>query len=227
MNPVVVNVGNGSWYSQGSVRLRDSVYDKSPGVDVLQWFNELPPGAPSHEESPYGFKVFAIHAAIAKGYRFILWLDSAAVVQRPLDPLFDIVRRVGWYFQHNGYVLGEWSSDAALEKLGVTREDAMGMEDLVGGCFALDVKNPVAREFLDRITTLAMDGVTFKGPWTNTDGACSSDPRVRGHRHDQVAMSIVSRQMGMAWTPSDQNLFCNGIPHDRVPERYLISNFGM
>ncbi len=37
----------------------------------------------------------------------------------------------------------------------------------------------------------------MKHPWKNDEQQVSADPRVRGHRHDQTAASIIAWQLGM------------------------------
>jgi len=225
--PVIVNVGIGSWCPRGSLRLRDSLHANDKDTDLLQWTTEYPPGSPTHEDIPYAFKVFAIEAAIGFGYRHVMWLDSAAIVHRPLAPLWEIVGQGGWFFCDNGYITGEWCSDKALENLCVERDYAMQVPSVTGGCFALDTKNALAQEFLHSLKRAALDGSTFPGAWVNDEGVCSADPRVKGHRHDQSAMSLIVDRLGMYVHPKKNKVFCNEVPVDQVPEEILISNHGM
>jgi hypothetical protein len=199
MNPALVTVGVGAPFSGKAQRLAEASRRVSPGVSVLSWTENWPDGSPTHAQSPYAFKFFALREAAIRANDVLLWADSAMLPIRDYTPMLDYIEQRGWLFIPNGWSVGQWCKDAALEKLGVSREEAMSMPDIVGGLFGLDIRNPVARDFLDRMLELSMDGVTFPGPWTNRDGECSSDLRVLGHRHDQTAMSVVRIQMGMEW----------------------------
>ena len=44
---------------------------------------------------------------------------------------------------------------------------------------------------------LAVDNITFPGPHNNDNLLASKDRRVKGHRHDQTAMSVIAIRLGM------------------------------
>lgn len=195
----IVNVSIGGWYPKGLDRLQASIKKYSPEIDVIGWRDEYPPGCPPHQKIPYAFKPYAFKHARGRGYRSAIWLDSAAWAVRDVTPVFEGIERDGCYLQNGGHNTGQWCSDAALVTLGVTRDEAMKMGHLTACIMGLDFTNETTCKFLDQWLAYADDGITFPGAWTNKNGEVSKDPRVKGHRHDQTAASVLSLRLGMPW----------------------------
>ena len=115
--------------------------------------------------------------------------------------MWEQVDRDGYWFANNGWSVGEWCADHALEPLGIARDEAFPIPQTSAGCFAIDVSNPTVSLLLDEWHELAMNTDAFKGPWTNGNNEASSHPRVRGHRHDQTAISVLIWRHGLHLTP--------------------------
>ncbi len=192
MKDCIVNVAHGDWYPSGQDRLRRSLEKVVFSGDLLFWKNEFLCGR-SHAEFPYGFKAFSMDEARKQGYKRVLWLDAAFIVVKPVAPFFDYIDEVGYFFMDNpGFNTGEWCSDAALGPLKLEREDSFNWPHCMSGILGLNFNRQVCHDFLDEWVKLAADGQTFKD-------SGSTDKRVRGHRHDQTAASIVSKRLGMKW----------------------------
>lgn len=73
----------------------DKVYPQVDQVVGLSWKNTLPEGAKLHSESLYGFKVYAIKYALKQGYTKIIWLDSACILQKPIDLWLKLAKKYG------------------------------------------------------------------------------------------------------------------------------------
>jgi hypothetical protein len=207
LNSCVINFAKGSWYPRGQERLLRSLQDVGYQDPVYAWQDESSLGAPLHAEVPYAFKISAFNFAAERGHRLVLWCDAAVWATRPLDPIFEHIRREGHVFFDGGYNCAQWTSDACLGALGVSRDEAEGMPMYMACCMGLDLANERSREFLRRLTEKASDGASFPGAWTNEDHAVSGDPRCRGHRHDQSAGSIIAWQLGMAQTIGHETHF--------------------
>jgi hypothetical protein len=192
----VVNYSSG-WFVRGQQRLKQACLDVGYKGDFLLFNDENPLKCPPHSQVPYGFKPYAMKEAQKRGYRFILWCDSSVYPERPLDAVWALLREQGYMFLQCGHNCGTWCTDVALQVLGIDRELAFTLPQLVGGCQALDLQNELARKYLDRWFELANDGLSFHGDWTNEHGQVSKAPRVKGHRHDQVIGSLIAYQLGM------------------------------
>ena len=199
MKKCIINFANGNGhpgYIKGQRRLVESLKTVNFDGDQLIFTNENQIGAQPHSQVPYGFKAHALKYAIDKGYESILWCDSSIWAIKPLDPIFNEIETNGYCFFHNCDT-GPFASDASLVSFGITREEAFQIPMLVGGCFGLNMKTDICKEYFKRFYEKAVDGVTFQGSWTNHNNEVSLDPRVKGHRHDQTAASIITYQLGM------------------------------
>lgn len=193
MTRAVVNVATGE-YVRGQKRLRLHV------GDLLEcWANIMPPSCPQHSEVPYAFKAYALDTVRRRGVDLALWCDASIKPIRSLEPLWSLIEQQGYWFSANWWPNGEWCSDAALPLLGITRDESMTHMHVAATAFGLNLRSEIGNTFLDDYLRLAKNG-SFCGPWRNDHGQASSDPRVRGHRHDQTAASVICWRLGMTLT---------------------------
>ncbi len=182
---------------------------------IVSWRGSaLPEGAPTHLSVPFGFKPYGLAETANRGHELLLWLDASCVAVRSLDPIFARIERDGYVlFRNRSYAVGEWAADAALEALGLDREQAMALPEVNAAAVGLNMGSEVGAAFLDGWQAAARDGVAFRGvprdlqdeddyravKW-NRDGRVSLDPRVRGHRHDQTVAGVLAARLGMSPT---------------------------
>lgn len=206
---MITTIGIGGWYPAGVARLISQFRIVDPGREVMAWVNTLPPGAPSAvvrdewDYTGYCAKPFALRAAMDARADIGIVMDAAFWPIRPIDSLVEHITRRGYYLCENGYQVGEWCKDAALEPLGLTRAEAMDIPEASSYCVGFNFHHRVCRDAVEEWCELAVDGITFPGPHTRSGeqgrnpGHVSDDPRVRGHRHDQTALSAVTWRLGM------------------------------
>ncbi|MBI3856570.1 MAG: hypothetical protein HY293_12855 [Planctomycetes bacterium] len=194
-------------------RLSESLV-RTGWTGLMSWTDRLPPGSPSHEDAPYGFKLYAIEDALKRGFTSVLWLDAPCVAARPLQPVFWEMERRGHVFVSGGEKLGNWASDACLAAFGIPRDAAMALPLLNGAFIGLDLEHPESREWQRRMLQSCEAGL-FKGAALtehappeirarNVDkdtGHLSDDPRCWGHRHDEAVGSCLAHLLGMAFQP--------------------------
>ena len=209
MSRCVVNVATGPYVAL-QARLVASVRSSGWTGGVLLWSDAWPPGSPSHEEVPYGFKIHAIREAGRRGFESVLWLDSPCLVQRPLAPLFERVEADGHLLVTSREKLGNWIGDAALAAYGLSRDAAMELPLLHGSCFGLRLKDPKASAWLDALEQGAREG-RLNGPYFTEHAPedvrrrkprasvapASADPRCWGHRHDEAIGSLLAPRFGL------------------------------
>ena len=181
---------------------------EAQGENIIAWRNELPAGCPPHDATPYAFKPWSL-AEAAESCLTLLWADASIVPIRPLDNLWNLIETQVYWFSANlpqgstgrAWTCGEWTSDAALEPLGITREQAFQIPHIIGTAFGLDLRHEIARAFLAEYLRMAQEGTAFRGDWSNEKwGNVSKDRRVLGHRHDQTAASVIAWRLGMKLT---------------------------
>lgn len=196
----IINFANSSRnYKDGQKRLEISLKKHASHIDFLKWTNEKELECPPHKEVPYAFKPYAFKKAHSLGYDVILWVDASIYAIKSLEPVFDYIEDNGCYFEKAlpKFWTGEWSSDIALKNLGVTREKAMGIKELAATVMGFNFRSEIANSFFNEWINYANDGETFIGDWTNERGQVSSNPRVKGHRHDQTTASILVHKMNI------------------------------
>jgi hypothetical protein len=199
MRRCVLNFADGI-FIKAQDRLRKSLATTGFEGDIM-FVNEIPAGCPPHALSPWAFKVHMLEEARKAGYDQALWLDSSTIVVRSLDAIFARAERYGvCAFSRFTATVGEWSSDLALTNIGITRDEAFKIPEINASCIAIDFKHPKGISFLTEWKKFADDGASFLGvrdpltladSMTNDRRQVSSDSRVRGHRHDQTAASVI------------------------------------
>jgi len=197
MKRLVMSMGVGGEFPAGVRRLEAGLVANEYKGDT--WlFDAYPPDCPTHKEIPYGFKPWLFRHARELGYEQVLWMDAACVPVRPLGGLWRDLQRDGCAFPWSHWSIGQWCSDAALETMEITREQAMAMCPSMWACvLGLDFRHDVASEFLAKWYEKSVDGKSFRGAWTNDNQEVSTDPRVTGHRHDQTIATILAYKLGM------------------------------
>lgn len=212
----IVNVATGH-YVAGQDRLVNSAF---PEVSIT-WTDGWPRNSPQHHEAPYAFKPMAVKE-VRDGHsnlniNQVLWMDASCVVNKPLDPIWAYIEEHGILMFEDGWTIGQWCKDAALEPLGFkSRDEALAVPLIYACVMGFDFRKTVANEFLDRWVTYALDGVTFPGSWTNANGEASSDPRCLGHRHDQTVASALAWQMGVPLYKGFHPFLSSGTEHDTI-----------
>ncbi len=205
----IVSVAVGPGFERGLRRLAASLATVGYEGSVAFWNGEYPPGSPAHDEVPYAFKVHALELAAKQGHDAILWCDSSVWFVRRPDEVFDVADEQGCYAHEvvNGYKLGTWCSDTTLDVLGLSRGEAFDVPLVYGGFYALGLRRTAGKMLLWNLSKRARDG-SFLGCWTNAYGEASTDPRVRGHRHDQSVLSAL--------------LYQRHVPLDKPPGRFVM-----
>ena len=206
----IVNVATGS-YVKGQERLTE--WCAAHQEDYVHFRNALPAYSPSHAEIPYAFKAHALANAAEQGYRTLLWCDACIIPVRPLKPLWERIERDGYWIgsqagpePDRGYSNYEWTADSAYPGLfpGVKLEIARALNrkipHVVATCFGLSLAHPAGTQILHEYCRMAQQALAFCGPWTNKREAPCGPPDVRGHRHDQTALSVIADRMACTLT---------------------------
>lgn len=196
MRRAVISYGEGRDFEAGLNRLEAGF--KANGIQADLFIHRTPPqDCPAHWQVPYGFKPWFFEY-YRTTHKQVIWLDASCVPVKSFERLWYELERDGCLFQVSPLSIGEWCSDAALETMGITREQALAMKPSMWNCaVGLDFRHKTACEFLEKWLEKSRDGRSFQGAWTNEHGQASKDLRVQGHRHDQTIATILAYQLGM------------------------------
>jgi len=211
-------------FPAGIGRLREDLRNVGFTGGFIPWDKEFPKGSPKQQDAHGAFKPFCFYEALKAGYTKVLWCDASTRVKRSVDPLFDLIRSEGYVIFQETHSAGEFCTDAALKPLGITREESFDIPSCWSCVLGLDLENERSVKFLQSWRDRAADGVTFVGPkWSGILGwpaTASADPRVKGHRYDQTAASVIAFRLGMnVW--QDRETFSSYFDNERQSVRRL------
>lgn len=197
---IVVNFSTPN-YARGQNRLKQSLN----GHKVLMIDSYEAIGSPTHQQSPYEFKTWAIESALELD-DIVLWLDASMYVVGSLDRIETTIREDGHYMEECGHWLGSWCNQHTREYFNLTQQELAvpnGMFMFSAGMLGLNKKNERAMEFLRQWKASAIAGC-FRGSWLD-------------HRHDMTAGSVIAQRLGMKYQRGGSTLSYIG-PGYSAPE---------
>jgi hypothetical protein len=174
---IVVNFSTHQYYP-GQQRLKDSL----KGVKSLMIRNYLS-GCPTHQESPYEFKIHAIEKAF-KSDDIVLWADSSMYLVGDIKKIENLIINDGYYMEEAGHYVKSWCNAHTREYFNLQPyEDHFTM--FSAGLLGLNKNNEQAMSFFEQWKASAKDGC-FVGDW-------------KDHRHDMTCASIIAQRMGLKY----------------------------
>ncbi len=205
----VVSYASGPYYRAGQARLLASLARWNIASHHACDADRFTP----HHVVPYYFKAEIVHEASLEADS-LLWLDASAVVNGPLDPLFEIVEQQGYLLFDNGWRNSTWCSDRSLAAFGFTRDEAEGQPQVFGALTGYSCHHPLGRWLIDEYLR---HKDLFRGRHDNRDHTESQDPRCLGHRHDQSVLALVAAKYRYQLLPFEKWVtYDNASPHHLV-----------
>ena len=199
MNDVVFTTYSfGELYCYQQERLRDSILQIYPEGN-LRFYRDLhgasapqegrPPGSKTFHESMYGFKVHCVKNCLKEGFKKIIFLDAAIILEGEISNVLEKAHEIGVLAAVDHTELKNVTSDDCLKYVGRKREDLT--ETLVGGSvYIFDFTNPITEKVFDRWAQMEADGIF---------GCEKDDARglLQGHRKDETCMSLALSENGI------------------------------
>lgn len=183
---IVVNFST-KHHMKGQRRLQESL--ASSGVQFLGFTDYKEIGSPTHEQSPYEFKVHSIRKALQIN-PIVLWADSSMFLKGDIGRIESLIENDGYYMEEAGHYVRDWCNADTLRYFGINRNSPYLM--FSAGLLGLNGNSPLAMEWLNLWERAAKDG-HFKGSW-------------KDHRHDMTCGSIIAQQMGMRYQRGGSHL---------------------
>ena len=181
----IVNVATGPAFIAGQDRLIKALEQIGNKERLIMWRDEFPADSPSHAQVPYGFKIYALREAIARGADTLLWLDSSIIPLATLEYLWILIERRGiWLSRNYDLMTDAFCGDKAAQVLNVSRDELAKIPHLVAGAFGLCMNKPIAWTMLIEWELAMLHGAFANGG--------SADPNFIAHRHDQTALSVLA-----------------------------------
>lgn len=204
---VIVNFSTKE-YAKGQKRLANSLN----GYKSLMFDKYEAIGSPTHQDSPYEFKVHAIKTAMASSPdSIILWCDASLYRVGDLKIIEEIILKDGYFMTEAGHYVGRWTNQFTRDYFRLTEQELKqgegGITMFSAGLLGLDSAAPHAMEFLSRWEQAAKAGC-FKGSYED-------------HRHDMSSASIIAKRMGMNYQRGGQHMAYIG-PGYSQPEKDVV-----
>lgn len=198
---IIVNFSTPN-YARGQQRLRQSL----KGHKMLMFDNYTAINSPTHQDSPYQFKIHAIEA----GFEFddiVLWVDSSMFLVGDLSIIENIIKEDGYFMSEAGHWVGSWTNQFTRKYFNLTDEESRvpgGQFMFSAGLLGLNRKSDIAMEFFRQWKSAALAGC-FRGSWSD-------------HRHDMTCGSIIAQRLGMRYQRGGQHMSYLG-PGYSAPEK--------
>jgi hypothetical protein len=240
MRRCVVNVSTGVDYRALQGRLSQQL-DYFGHCEKRLWIEPLPKSWPKHENIPYAFKAHALKEA-SFNVDLIAWMDSAILPLRSLEPFWDRIEREDYFIPANPPDMNyTWTAESAYDDLfpDMPTEEAKALNKIIPHCsssvFGMNLLSEIGRTIFFEFCRLA-DTRAFIGPWANSDGpdkdrytvdylkalyltAPCGPPDVRGHRHDQTALSVIAWNLGLEL---DTEMYAHPEGHPEPGEKVIL-----
>lgn len=182
----IVNFATGH-YLRGQQRLINSL-PRDQKYLAFSRYDEI--GSPTHSESPYEFKLYAIRTAMEVD-PIVLWMDASMWVVKSLATIESIIINDGYLLTEAGHYVDRWCNSHAREWFRFQPHEhnfLMFSAGLVG----LNKNSETAMLFLKQWEESAAAGC-FVGSHAD-------------HRHDQTCGSIIAQRMNLKYQRGGQFL---------------------
>lgn len=184
MSHAILNVATGN-YTAWQKRLRFSLGRVGFSGALAFWTDQFPQNSPTHRECSYAFKLFAIEEA-AKQHSSLLWLDSGLYAVRPVEPVFSVIERDGYYLTGDQNAIRHFCSNATVSYFN-TSFDVLGDAKLVSGAMiGLNLEHPAGRQLFEKWKAAYKAGL-YKGTVSKHSG-------MQEHRGDETILGVIAFQ---------------------------------
>lgn len=202
MNDIIfLSVAFGKQYIFQQMRLRNSILAIYPDANIKEWTNEYPPNSRHHLESLYGFKPHAVRWALDQGYKKIIWLDTACILQSKVDHWFNLGLPVLAVKDDNK--LYKLISKKAIDHYDVPSKLVKEWHLVGGSLYVFDFNIHVCGSIF-RSWIFAEEMGMFGSQSESSTG------KINGHRHDESCMAMAIYTRGCAPVGHDIALYNQG-----------------
>jgi len=188
---VVISCGTNAPYPEWAKKSFFKHRDEHLNYSFRTWVDEYPKGSRSHDQSPYGFKVFAFNWALSEGYTHILWIDSAISFVSNPQPIFDFINNEGFFCvaDSTGNLKRACRHDLfAYHNL--TPDQTEDWHFMGGSVIGFNSHSPKLMEVFHEWSAQERDGYFHSASWPN-------------HRWDETCLGLSLYKRGIAPIPLD------------------------
>ena len=183
----------GEIYLRQQERLKNSILNIYPDANIRFWnsksgsthnnLDEMPPGSRTFHESTYGFKVHCVNSCLNEGFKKIIFMDPAVVLESKIESILENLEKEGVMCTKDPWPLEDRVSYKCLSWLGKTKEDIKHLTLVGGSLYLFDFNHPVTQPFFDMWMKMEEYGLFGSEP-------DAQQPWWNGHRQDEACFSL-------------------------------------
>lgn len=186
----VCSLAFGEKYEWRLGRMKETLENTNPGVKLFQWRNGMPDGARPFNDSMYGFKPWAIKAALKAGHKKIFWIDCTTVIQDKLDYYEQFSAEHGGVLAvQDDNKLSGFCSNRALDWVGETKSWIKDKHLVGGSLYYFDFNQPLCQKIFHEWIDSEKHGM-----FGSMKEQCSE--QLQGHRSDETMMALLLYKYG-------------------------------
>lgn len=180
----------GDAYTHQQVRLKQSILKIYPEANIYFLNESEETGKPKFQASLYGFKVHMIKECIAKGFKKIIYFDTAICLEKPVDYWFELTNEHGFLAAIDKQMLSQVTSNNCLNYLNLKREEISTYNLCGGSLYILDLDVELCANVWE--TWRKFEELGLFG----TQDDLSFD-RLQAHRMDETCLGLAFMQYGL------------------------------
>lgn len=177
------NVAAGGDYKAQQDRLKESILAIYPEAHVHFKYDPEHIGKPKFQQSLYGFKADLVKECLAKGFKKIIFFDTAICLNEKVDYWFEIIKDYGVLAPIDRQKLDTVTSNNCLDHLNLNREDVKHINLVGGSIYVFDFNLPICQE----VFTIWAD-LEQRGLFGQQEDL--SNGKLEGHRMDETCMAL-------------------------------------
>lgn len=193
-------------FKKGQKRLADSIVERGGTIVTYNDYKQI--GSPTHQESPYEFKIHALAKTMLtfKNEDIFLWCDASLYAVGDLSKIEKIIQEDGYFMEEAGHYVKDWCNSHTRNWFNLA-PDEHHYTMFSAGLLGLKSTSSFAMTFFKGLE-MAAQGGCFKGSW-------------KDHRHDMTCGSILANRFGMKYQRGGSHMAYIG-PGYAKPEEGVV-----
>lgn len=168
--------------------------EKLYGHNIISFVDELPYSegivkeniVSRFQKSLYGFKPHAVHAAIDKGYKLIIWFDPSVLPTCSINDLFEELNQTDMLVIKGDRSINWMANDKAFNWFGLDKKDTVNVNHIGGTFYGFNFNNPKTVEVFNLWKQAEKFGIFG-----------NQDEFMAGHWADETCMALAMFKCGV------------------------------
>lgn len=173
----------GEQYLEQQKRLKESILAIYPNANTHFLNEPQETGKPKFQQSLYGFKVGLVRDCLQKGFKKIIFFDTAITLNDTVDYWFNLAKDLGVLAAVDRQTLNNVTSNQCLKYLGLRRDEVSNINLVGGSIYVFDFNTDLCNKIFNLWSELEAKGMFGKQDDLSND-------KLQGHRMDETCMAL-------------------------------------